>query len=129
MVQFQILSGKQAGTRWMARRFPVRVGRAAVSDLRLEEDGVWDQHCVLNFDAAEGFILSAQSGALLNINREPSRRARLRNGDAVELGSVRLQFWLNQVAQRGQRLREAFVWTLVVMICLAEVVLIYWLRR
>ena len=118
MVQLQILSGKQAGTRWMARRFPVRVGRVAANDLRLEEDGVWDQHCVLNFDPAEGFILTAQPDALLTINQEPARSARLRNGDCIELGSARLQFWLNETPQYGQRWREGFVWTLVVAICL-----------
>jgi len=127
MVRLQILSGKQAGTRWVARRFPVRVGRATANDLRLDEDGVWDQHCVLNFEPAEGFIISAQSDALLTINREPACRARLRNGDSIELGSVRLIFWLDETPQRSQRLREGFVWTLIVAVCLAQVALVYWL--
>jgi len=129
MVQFHILSGKQAGARWRARRFPVRVGRTAGNDLRLEEDGVWDQHCVLNFDPAEGFVLSVEPGALLTVNREPAPSARLRNGDSVEIGSARLQFWLNETPQRSQGLREGFVWTLVVAICLVEVALVDWLRR
>ena len=55
MVQLQILSGKQAGALWVARRFPVHVGRAADNDLQLEEDGVWDEHLQLDFDPAEGF--------------------------------------------------------------------------
>jgi pSer/pThr/pTyr-binding forkhead associated (FHA) protein len=129
MVQFQILSGKQAGTRWVARRFPVRIGRAAANDLQLQEDGVWDQHCVLGFDPAEGFILTAQPDALLTLNREPARRARLRNGDSIELGSTRLIFWLDEMQQRDQRLREGFVWVLVVAICLTQVALVYWLLR
>jgi len=113
----------------MARRFPVRIGRAAANDLRLEENGVWDQHCLVNFDPAEGFILTAQPNALLTINREPILSAPLRNGDSIEMGSARLLFWLNEPRQHGQRLREAFVWTLVVAVCLAEVVLVYWLPR
>ncbi|MCU0782500.1 MAG: FHA domain-containing protein [Verrucomicrobia bacterium] len=129
MIQFQVLTGKQAGARWVARRFPVRVGRAAANDLRLEEDGVWDRHCVLNFDPAEGFILTAQPDALLTVNQEPTRSIRLRNGDAIAMGSARLQFWLNETPRRGQRLREGFVWTLVVVICLTEVALVYWLLR
>ena len=128
MVQLKILSGKQAGTRWVARRFPVRVGRAVTNDLRLEEDGVWDQHCVLNLDPVEGFTVTAQPEALLTINHEPARNLRLRNGDSIELGSARLQFWLNDVPQHGQTLREGFVWVLVVAICLVEVALVYWLR-
>ena len=113
----------------MARRFPVRVGRAAGNDLRLEEDGVWDRHFVLNFDPAEGFILTAQPDALLTVNHEPARSARLRNGDSIEIGSARLQFWLNEIPQRSQRVREGFVWTLIIAICLTEVALVYWLLR
>ena len=54
MIQFSILSGKKAGTSWVARRFPVRIGRAAVSDLQIEEEGVWDQHLQVDFIPADG---------------------------------------------------------------------------
>ena len=53
MVQLKILSGKKAGTAWVARRFPVRIGRSAGADLQLEESGVWDEHLQLDFKPAE----------------------------------------------------------------------------
>src|SRR5882672_5301051 len=116
MIQLQILTGKQAGTRWVARRFPVRVGRDPANDLRLEEDGVWGQHCELNFDSVEGILLAVQPNALLTVNQEPIPTShRLRNGDSIELGSVRLRFWLGDPALRGSRIREGFVWTLIVV--------------
>jgi pSer/pThr/pTyr-binding forkhead associated (FHA) protein len=128
MIQLQVLTGKQAGTRWEARRFPVRLGRGASSDLRLQEDGVWDRHCELNFDATEGILLAAQPDALLTVNREPAASPqRLHNGDSIELGSVRLRFWLGDPVLRGSRIRESFVWTLIVAICLGQVALVYWL--
>lgn len=128
MIQFQILSGKQAGNRWIARRFPVRVGRDTTNDLRLEEDGVWDRHCDVSLDPAQGFVLSAQPNALLTVNQEPiSHPHHLRNGDSIQCGSVRLRFCLGDPALRSQRLSEWFVWTLVVAICLVQVALIYWL--
>jgi pSer/pThr/pTyr-binding forkhead associated (FHA) protein len=127
MVQLQILSGKQAGTRWSARRFPVRIGRAAANDLRLEEDGVWDRHCELTLDPAQGFLLTAQPNALLTVNHAPVTTVRLRNGDAIELGSARLQFWLAEAPQRGLRTREWFVWMLILAISLGQVALVYWL--
>ena len=130
MIQLQILTGKQAGTRWVARRFPVRVGRDNSNDLRLEEDGVWDGHCELNFDAAQGILLAVQSNALLTVNQEPAPTPhRLRNGDSIELGSVRLRFWLGDPVLRSSRIREGFVWTLIVAICLSQVALVYWLLR
>jgi pSer/pThr/pTyr-binding forkhead associated (FHA) protein len=129
MIQLQILSGKQAGTRWVARRFPVRVGRDTANDLRLEEEGVWDRHCEFTFDPAQGIVLAVQPNALLTVNHESvSTPHHLRNGDSIELGSVRLRFWLGDPALRGSRLREWFVWTLIAAMCLGQVALVYWLQ-
>ena len=129
MVQLQILSGKKAGTQWSARRFPVRIGRSAANDLQLEEDGVWDEHFELIFDRAKGFVLAACPDALVTVNHEPVQTARLQNGDSIEAGAVRMQFWLGDTRQRGLRLREWFVWTLIVAVSLAEVTVVYWLLK
>jgi predicted component of type VI protein secretion system len=127
MVQIQILSGKKAGTRWDARRFPVRVGRSRTNDLQLEEDGVWDKHFKINLSRAEGFVLIACPNALVTVNHAPLQTAPLRNGDSIEIGAARLQFWLGDARQRGLRLREWLVWILIVTVCAAQAALIYWL--
>jgi pSer/pThr/pTyr-binding forkhead associated (FHA) protein len=127
MVQFKILSGKKAGSSWDARRFPVRIGRSAGSDLQLEETGVWDDHLKVGLEPAEGFMIETQANALANINGQPIQRAALRNGDTIEIGSVKLQFWLSDAPQRGQTVREAFVWTVISLVCLAQIALVYWL--
>jgi pSer/pThr/pTyr-binding forkhead associated (FHA) protein len=124
MVQFQILSGEKAGTGWVTRRFPVRIGREPGSDLRLEADGVWEQHCELKLDGAQCFVISARSDALMAVNHQRAHSARLRNGDTVELGSARLQFWIADPPRRGVRLREAFVWALMIAIALAQLALV-----
>jgi len=49
----------------------------------------------------------------------------LRNGDAIEIGSLKIQFWLSEARQRGLRLREWFVWVLIAAVCLGQVALIY----
>src|SRR5262245_15992886 len=102
MIQLQVLTGKQAGTRWRARRFPVRIGRASNCDLQLEQDGVWDRHCELAFDTAEGILLVAQPNVLLTVNQEavPTPHC-LRNGDSIGLGAARLRFWLDDPVLRG----------------------------
>ena len=81
MLQLRILSGKTAGTEWVARRFPVRIGRAVNADLRLEEAGIWDEHVVLSFDRGSGLILQTAPNALASINGEPVSNAVLHNGD------------------------------------------------
>ena len=127
MVQLKILSGKRAGAAWVARRFPVRIGRAATADLRLEEDGVWEQHLRLDLQPAEGFVLSTEANALARVNGQPVERMFLRNGDAIEIGSLKLQFWLGDNRQSGLWLREALTWMAILGICLGQVALIYWL--
>lgn len=129
MVQIKVLSGNKAGSSWDARHFPVRIGRSARSHLQLEEAGVWDDHLKLSQDRAEGFVLETQANALASINGQPVQRAILRNGDTIEVGSVKLQFWLSESRQRGQALRETFVWVLITAVCLGQVALVYWLLK
>lgn len=129
MIQLKVLSGKKAGTAWVARRFPVRIGRSASAELQVEDSGVWDQHLELHFNPAEGIVLSAQPNALAAVNGEAVQQTVLRNGDAINIGSLRLQFWLSETRQADLRLREGFTWAAIAAISLGQVGLIYWLLR
>jgi hypothetical protein len=53
----------------------------------------------------------------------------LRNGDTIDIGSLRLQFWLSETRQADLRLREGFTWAAIAAISLGQVGLIYWLLR
>jgi pSer/pThr/pTyr-binding forkhead associated (FHA) protein len=125
MVQLRILSGKKAGEAYIARHFPVRIGRSPAADLRVEEDGVWEQHFELDFKPAEGFFLKAHPDALARINGETLAQARLKNGDGIEIGSLKLQFWLSETRQSTLRLREWLTWTGIVVVSLGQIWLIY----
>jgi pSer/pThr/pTyr-binding forkhead associated (FHA) protein len=129
MVQLKVLTGKKAGIAWLARRFPVRIGRSSTADLQLEESGVWDQHLQLDFHPAEGIVLSAQPNALATVNGQPVQQTVLRNGDAIAIGSMRLQFWLSETRQGGLRIREGLTWAGIAAITLGQICLIYWLLR
>jgi sulfur carrier protein ThiS len=129
MVQLKVLSGKKAGTAWVARHFPVRIGRSAGADLQVEESGVWDQHLQLDFNPGEGIVLNAQPNALVAVNGQAVQQTVLRNGDEIDIGSLRLQFWLSETRQADLRLREAFTWAAIAAISLGQVGLIYWLLR
>ena len=129
MVQLAILSGKQAGTFWGARRFPVQIGRAPDNDLRLEEDGVFDCHLQLQLRRQEGFILTAQAPAFVSVNGQSVQEALLRNGDTIELGGAKLQFWFGDAQQFGLAARESLAWVGVALVFLAQTGLVYWLLR
>ena len=129
MIQLNILSGKKAGTQTVARHFPFRIGRAAANDLQLDDDGVWDQHLNLEFQKEEGFKLETSPNALTTVNNEPVQNKILRNGDTIAIGSAKIQFWLATARQRGLRLREGFVWALLIFVTLGQFALLYWLIR
>jgi pSer/pThr/pTyr-binding forkhead associated (FHA) protein len=128
MIQLNVLSGKKAGNRTVVRRFPFRVGRAVDNDLQLEDDGVWDQHLALEFQ--NGVLnLAVAPSALIAVNGGPFQNQSLRNGDIITIGSAKLQFWLAATRQRGLRLRELFVWTLIAAVTASQFALIYRLIR
>lgn len=129
MVQLKILSGRQAGTFWVARRFPVQIGRALTADLRSEAPGVWERHATIGLNRKEGFVLDSLADALVRVNGQPVRKTILHNGDQLELGSLTLQFWLAETRQASLTLREAFAWMIVVGVTVSQVVLLYWLLR
>jgi pSer/pThr/pTyr-binding forkhead associated (FHA) protein len=129
MIQLDILSGKKAGAQTFARHFPFRIGRASQNDLQLEDDGVWDQHLVLEFQKQEGFNLTTSPDAIATVNGEPVQNKILRSGDTITIGSARLQFWLAAPQQRRLRSGENFVWALLVFVTLGQFILIYWLLR
>jgi pSer/pThr/pTyr-binding forkhead associated (FHA) protein len=129
MVQLKVLSGKKAGAVWVARRFPVRLGRGRTAHLRLEEDGVWEQHAQIEFNRAEGFVLQAKAEAPGLVNGQHVQRAVLRGGDLIELGSLKLQFWLSDNRQAGLGLREGLAWAAILAVTFGQVALIYWLLQ
>ena len=129
MVQLRILSGKKAGAAWVARRFPVRIGRSPQADCQLEEDGVWDQHLQIELHRGTGFHLKTRPEAPATVNGQPAHEVALRNGDLIQFGSAKVQFWLSENRQAGLGLREWLTWFGISAVSLGQVGLIYWLLR
>lgn len=130
MIQLRVLSGKMAGSTAVARRFPFQVGRAPDAGLVLQEAGVWDRHFQIQFERGHGFTVAPLGDAILTINgHSASEKNILRNGDSIEIGGTRLQFWLGETRQTGLRLREGLVWLGIAAMTLAQIVIIYRLLR
>jgi predicted component of type VI protein secretion system len=127
VIELRILSGKQAGATVAARRFPFQVGRAPDSGLRLEDDGVFERHFRIVFKRGDGFLIASEPNAVTAINNRPATEARLRSGDTIQAGSVSIGFSLSPMRQHSLRVREAFVWAMLAMLCFAQVGIIYWL--
>lgn len=127
MIQFQILSGKQAGSDIVVRRFPFCIGRGPDADLPLDEAGVWERQVQIEFRRGEGFAFSTNAQALTRVNGERVESGLLRNGDVIEMGSTQLRFWLAPGKQKSFRFRETLTWTALVTLLAGQIALIYWL--
>jgi hypothetical protein len=125
VVQLQFLNGAKAGTRWVACRLPFQVGRSAQDELRAEDDGVWEHHCRMELRDDHRIALVAADEPLTTVNGQSLKEAILRNGDTIELGSLRLQFSLSPTKHRGLRFRESMTWMGLAVLALAQVALIY----
>jgi hypothetical protein len=129
MVLLQVFSGKNAGTATLARRFPFVVGRNSTADLCLEQDGIWDRHLEFQLRIPDGFVLKAHPQALTNVNGQPVQQAFLRNGDLIEVGPLKIQFWLSETRQQGLRAREFLTWFALAALCAGQILLIYGLSN
>lgn len=125
MVQLHILNGSKAGTRWVACRLPFQVGRSYEDDLRFDDAGVWDHHLRIELRNRRHAALISAPDALTTVNGQPTQDALLRNGDIIELGSLRVQFGLSPTTHRSLRLREALTWLGLALLSLGQVALIY----
>lgn len=129
MVQLKIISGSKAGIDWVARRFPVRLGRGKRCQLKLDDPGIWDDHIHLDFSRQEGIVARVQGDALALVNGTPIRDAILQNGDVLDLGAARVQFWLSPTRQANMAWREWATWLGIAAICALQIALVYWLIR
>jgi pSer/pThr/pTyr-binding forkhead associated (FHA) protein len=124
MIRLRILSGRQAGAERLVSRFPFTIGRSKSDALRIEDAGVWDRHLTLSYEPGGGFAVVRNPKATALLNREPLEDGRLRSGDQLEIGAVRIQFWLSDVVQRDLRRREWLAWSIIAVVAIAQVVIV-----
>jgi hypothetical protein len=124
MVQLKVLAGKDRGAAPVVQQFPFVVGRGASANWRIETAGVWDRHLQLDFDPHTGITATVLEGALADVNGQRFERAVLRNGDVIQFGAAKVQFWLGETRQHGFRVRETLTWLGFGALCLGQILLI-----
>jgi predicted component of type VI protein secretion system len=128
MVDLQILSGNRTGTKFRGDHFPIRVGREQGLAWSLDQPGVWPRHFQIGWQP-EGLILEAETDALISVNDAAVRRAVLRNGDIITIGSLKIRFSLSPVRQSSLAAREWMTWIALAGLSLGQVALVYLLLR
>jgi pSer/pThr/pTyr-binding forkhead associated (FHA) protein len=125
MVQFRFLSGKMAGRTLKVSHFPWRIGRSPQVDCQLEDAGVWDRHAEVTLSPGAVFQVELQTGATGSLNGQSFQTAALRNGDTLDFGAAKIQFWLSETTPRDWRWRERLFWAFLSSIAVFQVFLIY----
>lgn len=123
------LSGPVAGSETEVDRLPLRIGRAPDADVRIESAGVWEHHFTVERTLDGRVGLLANPECLTLVNGAPAGRVNLRNGDLLEFGDVRGQFWLAPAVPEGLRAREAAAWLCIAGLGLVQVWACWWLCR
>jgi pSer/pThr/pTyr-binding forkhead associated (FHA) protein len=104
-------------------RYPFRIGRAPNDQLRIQAPGVWESHCTLEWRAPDGIHLVGCPEAIIVVNGQRVSEIRVRNGDLLEMGGVRLLLSVRPSPQRSFRLLEILVWIGLAAVGLAQVYL------
>ena len=126
LAQLTILSDNGKRHNLEANHFPVLIGRDAKCGVQLKAKGVWKRHVMLDLGKEGGFVLRPEKDASTLINNESLKSARrLRNGDIISVGSVKLQFWLGRPRQRSMEGREFVFWLMMYVILVVQAWLIW----
>jgi hypothetical protein len=130
VLQIRVISGALAGTQYVARQFPFRIGRSKAADLSIEGDGVWDEHVQIGVDdSSHSLVLTASPDSPAYVNGQLISTADLRNGDVITMGSVQLQCLLSAVHHKNLAPWEIFFWIFLAAMTLLEIRLFYWLQN
>ena len=128
MVQLNILSGEYQQQFVKSNTFPIRIGRGENCQLQLVDTGIWENHLELNLNEKHHFTIQTASDATAMVNGKPLEGVQLLYiGDLIEIGMVKIQFWLGTVQQKNMRIREAAAWTLLLTVTVAEIYFLFWL--
>jgi pSer/pThr/pTyr-binding forkhead associated (FHA) protein len=89
-----VQGGFYAGLEVPVDRTRMMIGRGRGADLVVAESTMSREHAVIGFDAEGCYVEDLQSTNGTKVNGERVARARLRDGDEVQLGRLKLQVHL-----------------------------------
>lgn len=113
MIELHGLTDPVAGRQLGVQRLPATLGRSSGCDLQVEAPGVWDQHLRFHWERSRGICVTALGRAGLLVNDQPVSEARLRNGDVIAIGALRLRFSLSPVHPQRLWVASGLSWFLI----------------
>lgn len=129
MVLLRFVSGRFQGRSESIRRFPAIIGRCVSSNLRIEENGVWDRHFEIDLKDTSEFRVRALANAKVYVNGDLAEESVLRVGDVVQAGSCKVEFSLDRTQPNPLGLRETLVYVAFGVLLLSQLSLVIWILK
>lgn len=124
MIELIVINDRNPGRRFQSDAAPVRLGRRVDLEVSLPDPGVWDLHAEIGLNPEGWFCLRGLGQALVTVNQHTVQEHRLRSGDVLGIGSVKLQFTLRNSWQRSLKARELGVWMLILTVVILALTLL-----
>lgn len=93
-ISFTALDGPSQSVRYTLESLPSSIGSGPEADVTLPGMGVAPMHAQIALLDNEVFLEDLGSGKITRANTRNIKRARLQNGDIIEIGDIRLLFHL-----------------------------------
>lgn len=129
MVELSVLSGPDRGRVLTVGTLPAVVGRAGSGVTHLSGPGVWDRHFELRESVDGRVVLRVLGEARVCVGAEAVSEHVLRNGDEMEVGSLRMRFGLSRPGSRSLVGREVGFWWVCGVLMVVEGLLMGWIGR
>ncbi|HUK82225.1 MAG TPA: FHA domain-containing protein [Verrucomicrobiae bacterium] len=125
-----LFQGRDAGrTPFIGRKPQIAIGRGAGCELQLAEDGVSDQHAVVERRTEGYYLRDLGSANGVRVNGQLVAEQRLATEDEIEIGSVRLRFEVVHEPPPERRTLDALELTASVVVTLViagQIALVAW---
>lgn len=125
MVRLDVSSAGETPATHLLRQFPCVVGRGSDCGLRVAASGVWERHAEIDLKGDAGFAVRAVGDGVVVLNGVAVKDARIRNGDQIEMGGLKIRFWLAPVRARPHRGGDIVFWGLCALAVLGMLTLIF----
>lgn len=88
---------------------------------------MWEGHASIALTPSGFFDLIARPEAMVYVDGVRVTETRIKEGDIIDLGAVKLVFHLASAKQRGLALREWILWAVLFALALGQLILMFWL--
>ena len=90
--RLHVIEGSLAGKEFELSRTPIAIGRTVENDVQLDDGTVSRYHCKLFLEGDSWKLLDNRSAHGVKVNGEPYATCRVRPGDTLEIGHLKLRF-------------------------------------